>query len=430
MMPQLATFLNRERLGTVTLQDQGELYELNYAASWLKGPHFAVSPHLLPGKPDSGAVKRFLANLLPEGKWLEELSVAHQISKSNVFGLVALLGAETTGALSFQFDGEKQGAGTTDLRPVGLEELQERIARRQQVSIINWDGKPRLSVAGVQDKLPILIKPTGEMGFGEGELASTDILKFGREPDLHMAINELFCMVLARRVMLPAAKVSLERWGEPVLRVERFDRRWNDEKVDRLHLIDGCQLLDLPPVYKYERPFGKQGEAARIRSGASLAKLFEACSYCRIPAQARRDLLNWVLFQLLIENSDAHAKNISFFVNENGIDLAPAYDLLNVGIYGEEFEVDLAMAVGDEFVLSEILPYQMAGMCDECKLPQRLVADKLKNLCQKILKNLNDLPFDILEAQEVPFARTLVGRIRANAERFSKIAEELPRVRL
>lgn len=429
-MPQLATFLNRERLGTVTLQEQEERYELSYAASWLKGPNFAVSPHLLPGKPDSGAVKRFLANLLPEGKWLEELSVAHQISKSNIFGLIALLGAETTGALSFQFEGEKQEAGATDFRPVGLEELQERIARRQQVSIINWDGKPRLSVAGVQDKLPILIKPTGEMGFGEGELASTHILKFGREPALHMAINELFCMLLARRVMLPAAKAFLERWGEPVLRVERFDRKWKDEKVDRLHLIDGCQLLDLPPIYKYERPFGKHGEAARIRSGASLAKLFEACNYCRIPAQARRDLLNWVLFQLLIENSDAHAKNISFFVNENGIDLAPAYDLLNVGIYGEEFEVDLAMAVGDEFVLSEILPYQMAEMCDECKLPQRLVADKLKNLCQKILKSLNDLPFDILEGQEVPFALTLVGRIRANAERFSKIAEELPRVRL
>lgn len=236
---------------------------------------------------------------------------------------------------------------------------------------------------------------------------------------------------MARLVKLPVAKVSLQRFGEPVLVVERFDRRWNRDKIDRLHLIDGCQMLDLPPSYKYERPYGKAGEGAKIRTGASLPKLFEACQHCRIPALAIRELLNWTLFQLLIGNSDAHGKNISFSVGKNGIDVAPAYDLLNIDIYGEEFECDLAIAIGDEFASEEILPYQLAEFCDMCKLPQRQVATSLKNLCTAVLNNLGNVPLDdLLAGSETSFAQELIERIRENAERFLAVATELPRVQL
>jgi serine/threonine-protein kinase HipA len=209
-----------------------------------------------PGACKSESVKRFLSNLLPEGKWLEELSVDRHISKKNIFSLIAAIGVETTGALAFRQNGGKDREIPTSFRPVSNEELQDRLARRQQLSIATWDGTPRLSVAGVQDKLPILIRPDGEMGFGEGDLASTHILKFGTKPDMHLVINEFICMELARMAKLPVAPVSLARYGEPVLIVERFDRRWSAERVERRHPIDGCQMLDLPPTYKYERPFG------------------------------------------------------------------------------------------------------------------------------------------------------------------------------
>ncbi len=429
MMPRLAVFLNRESLGTLALHGGDEHYELAYAPAWLAGPGYPISPHLRPGACPSEQVKRFLSNLLPEGKWLEELSIDHHISRSNIFGLIALIGAETTGALAFRYDDENPGP--TEFRPVSKEELTGRIAARRQISIATWDGKPRLSLSGVQDKLPMLIRPDETMGFGEGELASTHILKFGKRPDMHMTVNEFICMELARLARLPVAGVSLQRFGEPVLAVERFDRRWNQGKVDRLHLIDGCQMLDLPPTYKYERPFGKSGEGARIRTGASLPQLFAACRYCRIPARAIRDLLNWTLLQLLIGNSDAHAKNISFFVGKAGIDVAPYYDLLNIDIYGEEFDRDLAMAIGDEFNAEEIHPYQLAEFCHACHLPQRQVATTLKTLCTAVLYGADTLALDnVLLADELAFARRLLARIRANAERFLQMAEELPRVRL
>jgi len=431
-MPEsLTVFLNRETLGLITLEGKGDRYGLEYAPTWLDNQGYAISPHLKPGECESGKVKRFLSNLLPEGKWLEELSVDNQISKSNIFGLIALIGAETTGALTFQYAGADQEPRPTELREVSADELTERIAQRQRVSIAKWDGKPRLSVTGVQDKLPIMIRPDGVMGFGEGNLASTHIMKFGRRPDMHMMINEFICMKLAELVKLPVAKVSLQRFGEPVLVVERFDRSWSGDKVKRVHLIDGCQMLDLPPTYKYERPYGKSGEGAHIRTGTSLPKLFAASRNCRIPAMAIRDLLNWTLFQLLIGNSDAHGKNISFFVGKAGIDVAPSYDLLNIDIYGEEFERDLAMAIGDEFTADKITPFDMAEFCDGCNLRQRQVATSLKNLCTAAIDSLGILPLDdVRTGDEMDFARHLIGRVKGNAEMLLAIARELPHVKL
>lgn len=431
MTQMLSVFLNREPLGQVTLEGKDDRYGLEYAPSWLDGQGYAVSPHLSTGGCESEKVKRFLANLLPEGKWLEELSVDHQISQGNVFGLMALLGAETTGALTFRHDGADREPRPTTFREVGAAELMERIAQRQRISIATWDGRPRLSVAGVQEKLPLLLRPDGTMGFGEGELASTHILKFGRRLDLHMIINEFLCMKLAERVGLPVARVSLLRLGEPVLVVERFDRRWSGATVERLHLIDGCQLLDLPPTYKYERPFGKSGAGARIRSGASLAQLFAAARICRVPALAIRDLLHWTLFQLLIGNSDAHGKNISFFVGAAGIDVAPSYDLLNIDIYGEEFEQELALAIGDEFVAEQVTPYDLAEFCAACRLPPRQVATSLKILCTTAVERLGSLPLgEDWSGEEVDFARALQAKIKGNAGRLLALAAELPRVRL
>jgi serine/threonine-protein kinase HipA len=190
-------------------------------------------------------------------------------------------------------------------------------------------------------------------------------------------------------------------------------------------------MLDLPPTYKYERPFGKSGEGAKIRTGASFPRLFEACRLCRVPARAMMDLLNWTLFQLLIGNSDAHAKNISCFVVKSGIDVAPGYDLLNIDMYGDEFERYLGMAIGDEFKAEEIMAYDLALFCGECRLPQRQVATSLKNLCKAVLENLGSLPMDDVQpGGEMDFAQDLIRRVTSEVERFLDIAKELPQVKL
>jgi serine/threonine-protein kinase HipA len=392
MSMYLTIDLNRRHLGKILLEEKSEQYGLEYAPSWLDGGGFPVSPHLKPGECASESVKRFLANLLPEGRWLEELSVSSHISRSNVFGLIVAIGAETTGALSFRMGDEPEGGQLTSFRPVTSDELAERISQRQNVSIAVWDGKPRLSVAGVQDKLPLLIRADGQMGFGEGELASTHILKFGTARTLHLVINEFICMQLAKGMKLPVAEVSLARFGEPVLVVRRFDRELTGDTVVRRHLIDGCQMLDLP-------------------------------------AAAKRDMLNWVLFQLLIGNSDAHGKNISFFVGSAGIDMAPAYDLLNLDMYAAEYDRDFSMAIGDAFAPEDISPWELAEMCERCGLQKRLVAKTLATMSEKLLKAMDEVDLSLLlPGDETGFAGELIDTIRKNVERYLPYAKQLPKI--
>ncbi len=429
MTTHLTVNIDRQYLGKIILEEKGERYVLEYAPSWVDGGGFPVSPHLKPGECASESVRRFLANLLPEGRWLEELSISTHTSRANIFGLVAAIGTETTGALTFRMGDTSSEEPVTSFRPVTALELAERITQRQNISIAVWDGKPRLSVAGVQDKLPLLIRADGQMGFGEGDLASTHIMKFGTARALHLVINEFICMQLAKGIKLPVAEVSLTRFGEPVLVVRRFDRELAGDHVLRRHLIDGCQMLDLPPTYKYERPFGKGGDAAVIRSGANLPDLFASCRLCRVPAAALRDMLNWVLFQLLIGNSDAHGKNISFFVGPGGIDMAPAYDLLNLDMYAAEYDRDFSMAIGDAFDPEEITPWELAEMCERCGLQKRLVAKTLTTMSENLLKAMDTVNLSgLLAGEETEFAGKLLDRIRKNVARFLPYAKQLPKI--
>jgi serine/threonine-protein kinase HipA len=86
------------------------------------------------------------------------------------------------------------------------------------VPLTVWDGKLRMSVAGLQDKLLVYLdRPPADVGrlfLVDGQrLASTHILKpdSGKPRTPHLAVNEHFCMSLARRMGLPAAEVGLLR---------------------------------------------------------------------------------------------------------------------------------------------------------------------------------------------------------------------------
>lgn len=429
MTENLLTYLDGVYLGKIILDASSDAYALEYDETWIAGGGFPISPHVKFQNAPDDSVRRFLSNLLPEGRWLEQLSLSAQISKSNTFGLIAAIGSETTGALTFRIGNE---ANTTNFRPIERQELEERIRERNDKPISLWDGKQRLSTAGVQDKLPILIMPDGTFGFGEGDLASTHILKFDTRQNIHLVLNEFICMTLARLAGLPVANVTFERIGEPVLVVERFDRKWSgDRLIKRLHLIDGCQMLDLLPTYKYERPFGKTGHAAGLRSGASLQMLFSSAKSCRVPALTIRDMLSWTLFQLLIGNSNAHAKNISFFVGKEGIDLAPAYDLVCLDVCGDQYDRDIAMAIGDVFDPDDIEAWQLAEMCFECKLPQRQTARMLDSLCNNMLRSLTEISLpELLTPAEEEFARNLIQVITGKVQRYQGYAKQLPGLKL
>ena len=161
---------------TLAVGSESEI-SFTYEANW-RNEGFAVSPHLpLNGDFDSRAVRNYLQNLLPEGKGLEEIISSTTISKNNTFGLIKVIGEETSGALSFK--ASNRAVKQTSFREVTNDQLSEKLRRFKQAgeAITLWDGRTRLSVAGVQDKLNLL-EIDGRLGFGEGQLCSNKIFKF------------------------------------------------------------------------------------------------------------------------------------------------------------------------------------------------------------------------------------------------------------
>jgi serine/threonine-protein kinase HipA len=178
----------------------------------------------------------------------------------------------------------------------------------------------RMSLAGAQHKLAVVLQD-GELFEPAGATPSTQILK-PDHPDedyAHSVINEWFVMRLAKRLGLDVPDVHRRYVPSPVYLVNRFDRIAGGRSWHRRHVIDACQLLGLDRSFKY--------------SQASMESLAALANACRSPAVARSRLFGWLVFNVLVGNSDAHLKNLSFTVSHEGVQLAPFYDLLSIATY-------------------------------------------------------------------------------------------------
>lgn len=450
----LKLWADGRQVATLGYEALNDRWSLDYDADWIAAPGaFPLSP-ALPFQPSAdgyavGAVKRFVENLLPEGRALDITATTYRVSKSNIYALISALGTETTGAFRFwRSDEVPPVVAAKPPREVTREELDKRIAERDQIPLAVWDGKVRMSIAGVQDKLMVYLdRPLGDGGLlflVEPPLASTHILKPdpARLVTPHLVVNEHFCMALARRMKLPVAEVSIYRTPRPVLVVRRFDRLVvqgvgegaapgaNEPTVQRLHIIDACQASDLPERYKYERNLGSGEHVRSIREGVSFEMLFERVEQTVNKAVARMTLLRWALFQFLIGNCDAHGKNFSFFVRGEGLDPAPWYDLVSVVQYAG-IDHELAMAWGDAFSLDEVGAFQLADFAQRCGVDRNLLKREAARLAKLAMAHApaQAQADDYINDSERAFAVQLRDFVAGQATRLTKLAGEAAKIK-
>lgn len=387
-MHQLTVFFNKTKIGILKLLPQSEDFSFEYDEEWKKNG-FALSPKMpLNNEFPNSHVKNFIANLLPEGDGLEKLSEYLHISKANKFALIRELGSETSGALIFT-DGRV--LEDTNFREIPLEELTHRIKQRKNIPIEVWENKPRLSVAGIQEKLPIAII-NNKYGLADGDLASTHILKFDKNEDDNLVLNEYLSMNLARYAGLTVANCEIKNFdGELVLEVERFDRRLiKNEQVERTFVIDACQALCVPVSFKYERNFGSGRDVRDLRGGISYTKLFSLIKECKVPILAQKSMLEWTIINLCLGNSDAHGKNISFFKDNKGMSLTPFYDIVNVDLYKNDYDHSLAMAISDQFDIEGLGTYDFVEFCEEHNIKIKQFVNMFNTISKKIEKGFEE----------------------------------------
>ena len=425
-------------IGSLTVDRRTNLLRLEYCSNW-RNDGFAISPDLPlnhPHKPE--AAYNYLDNALPEGEARKLLAEYSGVSEKNVYAQVRLIGHDLAGAFAFSSAPvERRQFPEPTFRPIQNHELIARLDHKEETGLLIWDEKPRLSLAGVQDKINILIRENGEMGFGDGALCSTHILKFERKNCPNLTLNEFFCMKLSHAVGLPTADIEFRRFGDhPSLLVKRFDRKFipHAQRVMKRHVIDGCQALNLPRDYKYERNFGDGRDVLHIREGASLKKLFAFCETMPSPVQGKLWLINWQLFNLMINNYDGHGKNVSLFFDKSQALFTPTYDLVNIALFPELKDV-LAMAIGDEFAPGDIHACQLADFAVTCNIQRKLLSRLLIELADKVIGQLTSgVLIDHLKKTpyfsdaDLQYFQMLGENILTRTEFLKSQAPEIPRV--
>lgn len=425
---KLFVFYEGQKVGDLIFSETD--ITLNYDDLWKK-TGFALSPHLPLHAPHTAInVRRYFENLFPEGQGFNEILEQWRINRSNTYGLLKLIGHDSTGAFIFT-EHDHLSKKSTSFREVTFKELAERLDERSSSGLIVWDEKVRLSVAGIQDKLVITQLDSGKIGFGEGDLASTHILKFQKQnPNIqNLVLNEHFCMTLAKAIGIDVPDVYYIKIGDhPALMVTRFDRKKiSDKYIKRIHVIDACQALNLPPHYKYEQNFGSSRDVAHIRDGVNYAKLFDLARSNLVPAKEILKLLHWIFFNLCISNYDNHGKNISYFLNKEGLQSAPFYDLVNISMY-PKIDQKLALAFGGEFDPHAISVQNILDFCEIVGVKKQLIKKEFillgKNISSKLDTVMDEKNLSLSE-NEIDFLSQLKRVILAKTTRLVSIANRI-----
>lgn len=368
----------------------------------------------------------FLEGLLPEGRLREQLCQRFGLDVSDVFGLLREIGRDCAGAISFlpteEPSDETRGPSVDWLTEEDVVELIDELPLRPLG--VDPPHGVRMSLAGAQNKLPVVIDAAGLIGLPRGQTPSTHILKplssertgSGQPAYPGLVENEAFCLRLAAAIGLPAAKASVRRiGGSRVLVVERYDRVLRQNRAVRLHQEDLCQALGIPPARKYE----EQG-------GPGVKDVFGLLR--RVSTEAGRDILSFLertAFSVGIANLDAHGKNIALLYAD-GIHLAPMYDVICTVVY-PRLTGRLAMNIGGQFQADQVTPRHWSKLLDDASLNTVNARRRLAAVGERILVALGPTR---AEARAQDFDHEILDqierRVRERAERLTALAAYEP----
>ena len=241
------------------------------------------------------------------------------------------------------------------------------------------EGGLRLSLAGAQSKLPVLLID-GQIALPAPGQPTSHILKPPIARFEGTTENEYFCMTLAAAIGLDVAPVEMRTVsGRPFLLITRYDRTQNTNgQLIRLHQEDFAQALGIPSQRKYASEGGPTFKD-------SFALLRRALSR---PARDILKLLDAAIFNLIIGNADAHSKNFSLLHTGGGVALAPLYDLLSTVVY-PDLSAKLAMKIARQATLEEILPRHWDAFADDVDLAAPYIHRRVKQLCDGVLAQID-----------------------------------------
>ena len=236
--------------------------------------------------------------------------------------------------------------------------------------------------------------------------ATKYIAKFSSSSDTYSVVKaEFIAMRLASAAGLNVAPVELVRvMNREVLLIERFDRESTEAGWRRHAMVSALTLLALDERMAAHASYEALADLVRARFTA--------------PVETLRELFSRMTFNVLVGNTDDHARNHAAFWDGDCLTFTPAYDICPQSRIGREAsqamqihgrdrrsQLSLCLAAANKFLLPkeralEIMKHQIAVIAENweaaCSAAQLSDADR-RLLWRR--QFLNDLAFEGLEDQ-------------------------------
>ena len=416
MTKTLDVYLYQELVGRLVQDDHG-LLQFGYDESWLHNPDAIALSLSLPLQEQrfrGKECKGFFGGILPEASKREQIAKNLGISPRNDYALLERIGGECAGAVTFIPEGQALSDIDYQYRALSGTDIAQILRTLPRRPLMAGTEDVRLSLAGAQDKIAVHVEGA-RIFLPLCGAPSTHILKPAIDQFEGIVFNEAVCMKLVAAMGLPTAEVELGRVEDiDYLLVERFDRRPSTAaqgaRPERLHQEDFCQALGVSSETKYQSEGGPGLKQC-------FALLREVSS---IPLIDLQRLLDAVIFNVLIGNHDAHAKNFSLIHGEAAmggrpaIGLAPLYDLASTVCY-PELTSNMAMKLGGEYCSDRLGKRHFERFAANTGLARPMVVQRVSELAQTCLGALVNLDVSHPIADEV---KALIGH---RCIRFAKV---------
>jgi serine/threonine-protein kinase HipA len=383
------------------LLDESEL-QFVYAQSWLDSQGKSIAPklHFSEQKLSGLPVESYFENLLPEAGIRELLKLKYQVSST--FGLLSVIGGDTASDLMILPEGQRPNR--PEYQKINWDEVALSFKSSSgPIQIAQQEKGMRISLAGAQRKLGILMHEQGNISLPLGSAPSSYIVKpdiAGIEGIWASAMNETFVMKLAYQLGLDAAPVLYQPTAKSCI-IKRYDRIANKaEDIQKIHQMDLCQLDLKPSTVKYEAD-----------GGPSLLRCYELLKESGVPASDFKRFLQWIFFNLFVGNNDSHAKNLSvYFPPGLGARLTPFYDLLSTSIY-PGLSNQFAFKIGGENRTSHIGKAELCLMANELGFKEQYVLKIGQELSENLQAQIGAISVEMNSVASVGAEKTMVERL-------------------
>lgn len=376
----LNVWYERILVGKLWRDESGKM-GFRYDENWLNN-YFSISQQLpltfQEYLPAEGKAHRFFVNLLPEANARSKIVKDLKISNSD-FELLKAIGGECAGAFSI-LPSDKKIDVPFHYQRLTHDQLEQILRRKGQVfNLATKDERPRLSLAGAQDKCAVLFDGQ-DYYLPNGAAPSTHILKFEVAGFRNIPVYEYYLNQLAKAIALPVVDIQLKQHEkEHYLLIKRYDRMSiGPLQVQRLHQEDFCQALGIG----YEKKYQQEGGPTFQHCYAFIQRVSAN------PIQDAENLLKWQIFNFFAGNADGHAKNLAVIYQKNRqVTLAPFYDLVCTRAV-ERLDVNLAMSVGGVFNPSAITFYHWEILAKECEVRWNYLKQAIQQIAESLLENI------------------------------------------